>query len=139
MRTMLASTLERCAKASATTRGQTPACCAVRVLAGGGLRTSEALAPRWPAVELGTATLRVLAATTPKAIRAVHLTPPVRETLTLARADPAGLPGCVIATYAPLSPRRASGALRERMMGLEPTTFCMATLSEAPARTTDLP
>jgi integrase len=57
------------------------------ILAGGGLRIGEALALRWRSVDLGTGTLHVVDAKTPKGIREVHLTPPLRETLTLARAD----------------------------------------------------
>ncbi|MFN8224115.1 MAG: site-specific integrase, partial [Gaiellales bacterium] len=56
-------------------------------LAGGGLRIGEALALRWQHVDLGTGTLHVVDAKTPKGVREVHLTPALRETLALWRAD----------------------------------------------------
>jgi integrase len=69
------------------------------ILAGGGLRIGEALALRWQHADLGTGTLHVVDAKTPKGIREVHLSPALREALTLARADremdPAGF---VVAT-----------------------------------------
>jgi integrase len=57
------------------------------ILAGGGLRIGEALALRWQHVDLGTGTLHVVDAKTPKGVREVHLTPALREELTLARVD----------------------------------------------------
>ena len=57
------------------------------ILAGGGLRIGEALALRWRDVDLGTGTLHVVDAKTPKGVREVHLTPALREKLTLWRAD----------------------------------------------------
>lgn len=57
------------------------------VLAGGGLRIGEALALRWQHVDLGTGTLHVVDAKTAKGVREVHLTPALREELTLWRAD----------------------------------------------------
>ena len=57
------------------------------ILAGGGLRIGEALALRWQHVDLGTGTLRVVDAKTPRGVREVHLTPALREELTLWRAD----------------------------------------------------
>jgi integrase len=69
------------------------------ILAGGGLRIGEALALRWQHVDLGTGTLHVVDAKTPKGIREVHLTPALREELTLRRAEEAPLPtDYVIAT-----------------------------------------
>ena len=59
----------------------------VCVLAGAGLRIGEALALRWQHVDLGTGTLHVVDAKTPKGVREVHLTPALREELTLWRAD----------------------------------------------------
>jgi integrase len=59
----------------------------LEILAGGGLRIGEALSLRWQHVELGAGTLHVVDAKTPKGVREVHLTPALRETLTLARAD----------------------------------------------------
>jgi integrase len=57
------------------------------LLAGSGLRIGEALALRWRDVDLGTGTLYVRDAKTPKGVREVHLTPALRETLTLWKAD----------------------------------------------------
>jgi integrase len=57
------------------------------ILAGAGLRIGEALALRWQHVDLGTGTLYVVDAKTAKGIREVHLSPALRELLTLARAD----------------------------------------------------
>lgn len=57
------------------------------LLAGAGLRIGEALSLRWEHVDLGTGTLVVVAAKTEKGLREVHLTPAVRETLALWRAD----------------------------------------------------
>jgi integrase len=57
------------------------------ILAGGGLGIGEALALRWQHVELGTGTLHVVDSKTAKGVREVHLTPALREELTLARAD----------------------------------------------------
>ncbi len=57
------------------------------LLAGSGLRIGEALALRWNDIDLGTGTLHVRAAKTEKGVREVHLTPALRELLTLARAD----------------------------------------------------
>ena len=62
------------------------------ILAGGGLRIGEALQLRWQHVDLGTGTLHVVDAKTPKGIREVHLTPALREELTLARAECAPAP-----------------------------------------------
>jgi integrase len=56
------------------------------ILAGGGLRIGEALDLRWQHVDLGTGTFHIVDAKTPKGIREVHLTPALREELTLARA-----------------------------------------------------
>ena len=42
------------------------------ILAGGGLRIGEALALRWQHVDLGTRTLHVVDAKTPKGVREVH-------------------------------------------------------------------
>lgn len=53
------------------------------VLAGGGLRIGEALALRWQHVDLGTGTLYVIDAKTPKGIREIHLTPALRGELTV--------------------------------------------------------
>lgn len=57
------------------------------ILAGGGLRIGEALALRWQHTDLGTGTLHVVDAKTAKGIREVHLTPALREELTLWKAD----------------------------------------------------
>jgi integrase len=57
------------------------------VLAGGGLRIGEALSLRWRDVDLGTGSLYVVDAKTPKGIREVHLTPALREELSLWKAD----------------------------------------------------
>lgn len=57
------------------------------ILAGAGLRIGEALALRWQQVDLGTGTLHVVDAKTPKGIREVHLSPALREELTLAKAE----------------------------------------------------
>lgn len=57
----------------------------VALLAGSGLRIGEALALRWENVDLGTGSLHVLDAKTPKGLREVHLTPALREELTLWR------------------------------------------------------
>lgn len=57
------------------------------ILAGGGLRIGEALALRWQHVDLGTGTLYVVDAKTPKGVREVHLTPALREELALWRAE----------------------------------------------------
>jgi integrase len=71
----------------------------LEILAGAGLRIGEALALRWPHVDLGTGTLHVVAAKTEKGVREVHLTPALREALTLARVDSKTTPdGLVIAT-----------------------------------------
>jgi len=56
-------------------------------LAGAGLRIGEALGLRWQHVELGTGTLHVVDAKTAKGVREVHLTPALREALTLWKAD----------------------------------------------------
>jgi integrase len=58
----------------------------LEILAGGGLRIGEALALRWQHVQLGTGTLYVVDAKTAKGVREVHLTPALREALTLWRA-----------------------------------------------------
>lgn len=57
------------------------------VLAGAGLRIGEALALRWRDVDLGTGSLYVVDAKTPKGIREVHLTPALREELMLWKVD----------------------------------------------------
>ena len=57
------------------------------ILAGSGLRIGEALNLRWRYVELGTGSLHVVDSKTANGVREVHLTPALRETLTLARAD----------------------------------------------------
>ena len=57
------------------------------ILAGAGLRIGEALALRWRDVDLGTGTLYVRDAKTPKGVREVHLTPALRELLAVWRAD----------------------------------------------------
>lgn len=57
------------------------------ILAGAGLRIGEALALRWQHVDLGTGTLHVVDAKTPKGVREVHLTPALREELALWRAE----------------------------------------------------
>jgi integrase len=57
------------------------------ILAGGGLRIGEALALCWQHVELGTGTLYVVDAKTPKGVREVHLTPALREELALWRTE----------------------------------------------------
>jgi integrase len=59
------------------------------VLAGGGLRIGEALGMRWRDVDLGTGTLHVRDSKTEKGVREVHLTPALRESLTLWKADTA--------------------------------------------------
>jgi hypothetical protein len=51
------------------------------------LRIGEALALRWQHVDLGTGTLYVVDAKTAKGVREVHLSPALREALTIARAD----------------------------------------------------
>ena len=56
------------------------------LLAGAGLRIGEALALVWRDVDLGTATLYVRDAKTPKGVREVHLTPALREELTVWKA-----------------------------------------------------
>lgn len=70
------------------------------ILAGAGLRIGEALALRFRDVDLGTGTLYVRDAKTAKGVREVHLTPALRETLTLWKADTmhAGSADFVIAT-----------------------------------------
>jgi integrase len=57
------------------------------ILAGGGLRIGEALALRWQHVDLGTGTLYVVDSKTEKGVREIHLTPALREELTLWKAD----------------------------------------------------
>lgn len=57
------------------------------ILAGAGLRIGEALNLKWENVDLGTGTLHVVASKTDAGVREVHLTPALREQLTLARAD----------------------------------------------------
>ena len=57
------------------------------ILAGAGLRIGEALALRWQHVDLGTGSLHVLDSKTAKGVREVHLSPALREELTLARAE----------------------------------------------------
>jgi integrase len=57
------------------------------LLAGGGLRIGEALALRWRDVDTGTGTLHVRDAKTAKGVREVHLSPALREILTIWRAD----------------------------------------------------
>jgi integrase len=57
------------------------------ILAGAGLRIGEALALRWRDVDLGTGTLYVRDAKTPKGIREVHLSHALRELLAVWRAD----------------------------------------------------
>ena len=57
------------------------------LLAGGGLRIGEALALRWQHADLGTGTLHVVDAKTPKGEREVHVSPALREELVLWRAD----------------------------------------------------
>jgi integrase len=55
----------------------------LEVLAGAGLRIGEALELRWRDTDLGTGTLYVRASKTGAGVREVHLTPALRETLTL--------------------------------------------------------
>jgi integrase len=62
----------------------------LEILAGGGLRIGEALALRWQHVELGTGTIHVRDSKTAKGVREVHLSPALRECLTLAKADATG-------------------------------------------------
>ncbi len=57
------------------------------ILAGAGLRIGEALALTWQHVDLGTGSLYVVDAKTPKGVREVHLSPALRERLTLWKAD----------------------------------------------------
>lgn len=57
------------------------------LLAGGGLRIGELLGLRWQQTDLGTGTLHIVDAKTPKGIREVHLSPALREELALWRAD----------------------------------------------------
>jgi len=57
------------------------------ILAGAGLRIGEALSLRWQHVDLGTGTLYVVDSKTDQGVREVHLTPALREELTLARAE----------------------------------------------------
>lgn len=57
------------------------------ILAGAGLRIGEALSLRWQHVDLGTGTLYIVDSKTDKGVREVHLTPALREELTLARAE----------------------------------------------------
>jgi integrase len=57
------------------------------LLSGAGLRIGEALALRWQHVDLGTGTLHIVDAKTPKGIREVHLSPALREELAIWRAD----------------------------------------------------
>lgn len=59
----------------------------VSLLAGAGLRIGEALALRWQDVDLGTGTIYVRDAKTPKGVREVHLTPALREAIVLWKAD----------------------------------------------------
>ena len=59
----------------------------VALLAGGGLRIGEALGLRWQHADLGTGSLHVVDAKTPKGVREVHLTPALREQLVLWRAE----------------------------------------------------
>jgi len=59
------------------------------LLAGTGLRISEALALRWQNIDLGTGTLYVVASKTERGVREVHLSHALREELTLYRAAPA--------------------------------------------------
>jgi integrase len=70
------------------------------ILAGAGLRIGEALALRWRDVDLGTGTIYVRDAKTAKGVREVHLSPALREELTLWRADTkhAGTGDYVVAT-----------------------------------------
>jgi integrase len=70
------------------------------VLAGTGLRIGEALALLWQHVDLGTGTLHVVDAKTPKGVREAHLTPALRQELTLWRVESAhtGSDDYVIAT-----------------------------------------
>lgn len=57
------------------------------LLAGAGLRIGEALALRWQHADLGTGTLRVVDAKTPKGVREVHLSPALREELMARRRE----------------------------------------------------
>jgi integrase len=57
------------------------------ILAGTGLRIGECLQLRWRDCDLGTGSLYVRDSKTTKGIREVHLTPALRETLTIAKAD----------------------------------------------------
>jgi integrase len=57
------------------------------ILAGAGLRIGEALDLRWRDVDLGTGTLHIRDSKTAKGVREVHLSPALRELLTLGRAD----------------------------------------------------
>jgi len=62
-------------------------CVLLALLAGAGLRISEALALRWRDIDLGTGTLYVRTAKTSAGVREVHLTPALRETLALWRTN----------------------------------------------------
>jgi integrase len=57
------------------------------ILAGAGLRIGEALALRWRDIDTGTGSIFVRDSKTEKGVREVHLTPALRETLTLWRVD----------------------------------------------------
>jgi integrase len=57
------------------------------LLAGSGLRIGEALALRWKHVDFGVGSIFVVDSKTTKGIREVHLTPALREELTLYRVD----------------------------------------------------
>jgi integrase len=57
------------------------------LLAGTGLRISEALALRWQHIDLGTGTLYVVESKTERGVREVHLSHALREELALYRAD----------------------------------------------------
>jgi integrase len=52
-----------------------------------GLRIGEALAVRWQHADVGTGTLYVVDAKTPKGVREMHLTPALREGLALWRTE----------------------------------------------------
>jgi integrase len=59
----------------------------LEILAGAGLRIGEALNLRWQDVDLGSGTVYVRRSKTEAGVREVHLTPALRERLTLWKAD----------------------------------------------------
>jgi len=86
------------------------------VLAGAGLRIGEALALKWQHVDLGTGTLHVVDAKTPKGVREVHLSPALREELTLAKASADPQPGAYVIATATGGKHNPSNLRRDVLM-----------------------